>query len=238
MPDGPPDSPAVAPGCELVPLGQVACYQFEDILGDGVFTDGSGNARHAVATGFSTVTRDVPAASQAIVPGVNASAKVAEATAFSSLVGDFTITAWIHPENPTTGTNANEGIVDHEGAWALSIFEGKLRCWSNRNSGLFVVETTQWINNAWQLVACEVTGNQGCIHRFDEDGTDVRVCATVSGQGSNGGNGISIGSFQDGGGGVVEQWSGALDDLRIYARALSETELCTLSGHTACVVQL
>ncbi len=135
MPDGPPDSPTVAPGCDLVPLGQIACYQFEDILGNGVFTDGSGNAHNAVAVGFSTVIRDVPVTSQAIVPGPNASAKVAEAAAFSSLNGDFTITAWIHPENPATGTDANEGIVDQ---WALSIFEGRLRCWSGRTSGLFV----------------------------------------------------------------------------------------------------
>lgn len=235
MTDSPADAPAVAPGCELIPLGQVACYQFEDLLGSGVFTDGSGNARDAVATGFSTVTRDVPTASQAIVPGANASAKVTDTAAFH-LNGDFTITAWIRPENPDPGTN--EGLVDHEGAWALSIFQGKLRCWSNRDAGLFVVETSSWINNAWQLVACEVTNNQGCIVQIDQDGVQTKTCATVSTPGSNGGNGISIGSFQDGGGAAQEPWNGALDDLRIYARALDDSELCTLSGHAACVVQL
>lgn len=233
--DPPPDTePAVSPGCELLPDGLVACFQFEDDLTGTVLADGSGHG-NAAATGFMPTTRPFPADSQALLVTNSSAAKVANVTAHN-LNGNFAITTWMRPDNPNPADN--EGIIDHEGAWALSIAQGNLQCWSGRtNGGLFLVNTTDFENNAWQFVACQVNGNQGCIHRIDLDGNHRKVCAQITSTGSNGGNGFSIGSFQDGGGGVEDRFNGAIDDLRVYSRALPDTELCTLSGHTQCPLQ-
>jgi hypothetical protein len=37
-------------GCDIVPTGLVACYQFEDDFAGNLFTDGSGNALNATAS--------------------------------------------------------------------------------------------------------------------------------------------------------------------------------------------
>lgn len=226
--DGAPDA-AAASGCELVPAGLVACYQFEGDL--ATFVDGSGNHHDAVATGFTAVTRDVPAASQAIDVGPAASATVPQSSELS-LTSSFTITAWMRPTDPDTG--ANLGIVDHEGAWALSIDHGVLQCWSNRTNGLFQISTATFTNDAWQFVACTLASHTACVHQIDATATHTSKCAMATGNGTNGTNGFTIGSFQDGGGGIVDRFHGALDDIRIYSRALTAVELCTLSGHETC----
>ena len=237
--DGPPaDAPLdsrVTASCDLIPNGLVACYQLDDTLTNGstTFVDSEGN-HDAPATGFLPTIRDVPANSAAVMVTPSSSAKAPESPAWA-LAGNFTVTAWIKPINPNS--NENEGIVDHEAAWAMSIDHGELTCWSNRNSGLFTVAMSTFDSNAWQLVACRVNGNDGCITKIGADGAIAQACGMANANGTAGKNGISIGSFQDDGGGAVEQFNGAIDDLRIYARGLSNGELCTLAGHSTCTTR-
>jgi hypothetical protein len=231
-PDAPLDGRPAAPGCELIASGLVACYQLDDTLTNGAttFID-KANDHDAPAVNFVATTRDVPADSPAMLVTETSSAKAAQSSDFS-LTGNFTIVAWIKPINPDT--IQNEGIVDHEGAWAMSIDGNRLKCWSNRTSGLFTVDMATFQNNVWQLVACEVNGNDGCINQIAADGVHTKKCGMATGNGTNGNGGVSIGSFQNAGGQAEERFNGALDDLRIYARALSDAELCTLAGHAAC----
>ena len=227
MIDGPPLSPCMVPDS----TGLIACYQLDDNLGGGAFVDSSGNGHDATESGFTAVTRPVPGPSQAIVIG-SASSALAPQTAAFELTGDLTISAWVFPTNPPS--NANSGVIDHDNQWAMSILNGKLSCWFQRQGQLTIADTTSFTNNSWQLIACTLTGNQGCVYRITPAGAVVKNCVAVNTAAAPGQNGISLGSFQNGSGAPEERWSGAVDDIRVYKRALGDPELCTLAGRTSC----
>jgi hypothetical protein len=176
--------------------------------------------------------RDVPAISQAAQPNGNASALVPQNAAFE-LTNDFSLTAWMRPININTGQN--EGILDHEGQWALSIFNGELACWFQRNPTLVRAQTGNFTQDAWQFVACTLTGTDGCVVRIDPaDGSIEQQCEDVTEAAATGSDGLSLGSFQNGSSVAHEIFNGQVDDLRVYSRALSSAELCTLAGRTTC----
>jgi len=227
-----PDASSAASCSTLVPLGLVACYPLEDSMSGATyaFSDESGHGHDAAASGFVATTRDLPAPSQAATVTGSSSAMVPQSSSFDLVTG-YTLSVWVRPDNPPGG---NAGLLDHEGEWALSVNAGKASCWLNLDTGLAIVDTGTTVDNGnWQLLACTWNGQDLCASQIAAGGATVEQCQTVTGNPTPGFNGYSLGTFQNGTG-PEEPFTGSIDDLRIYSRALSQTELCALIGRTLC----
>jgi hypothetical protein len=180
---------------------------------------------------MSPVTRTVNnVSSQAALIASNVGAHIDQVPALE-LTGDYTIVAWFMPISPSGG---NDGIVDHNGQWAFSVENQQITCWWSR-TGLLksLVPITA---DQWQLGACVITGTTGCVYRIDPAGSPAMSCRTdLTGAAPPGNSGVSIGSFETDGGGIEQRFRGAIDDVRVYKRALSIDELCTIAGRPGCL---
>ncbi len=56
----------------------------------------------------------------------------------------------------------------------------------------------------------------------------------LTGAAPAGNSGFTVGSFEGNGGTIEERFQGAIDDVRVYRRALSAAELCEISGRSSC----
>jgi len=86
------------------------------------------------------------------------------------------------------------------------------------------------VERAWTHVACVYDG--GKLHVF-VDGI-ASECITSGAAPTDGVDGSSIGGNIDRDGNIKEKFIGALDNVALYASALSSQRICELAGHTSC----
>ncbi len=200
-----------------------ALYAFE---GDAQDTSGLGN--HGTANAISYVTGKV-GAQAAQFNGTSSYVSIPR-----SVIADFTVAMWVKTTDTAGGAGgqwwSGKGLVDGEvgggGAdWGTSVVNGKFVLGIGSTSGDTTIASSVNINDgAWHHLAATRDNTTGAIALY------VDGVLRGSGTGATGDRtfppGLRIGSLQTGGGFL----NGALDDVRLYSRVLSDSELTALAA--------
>ncbi len=202
--------------------------------------DASGNAYNGTLTNGAAIdtadTTDMIGAGKVSLDGVNDYVDIAAHVANFSGLSRGTISAWVRTTGGTQSifsasdtTDSNSDVtfrLDSSGHLEFDVF--------NNNTALLEVESIVTLNdNAWHHVAVTVNtaGNMLYIDGLATSVTYLTGNATTNRFFDDVSNldSMSIGRAEDNGGG---KWyfSGLLDDVRVYDRALSPTDMSELAA--------
>jgi hypothetical protein len=144
----------------------------------------------------------------------------------------FTLTARIkRGSNPAQ----TQGVVDTGAQYSLSIDTfGRVQCGVTHDGTTTYPGLAQTDGNEWDLVACTYDGANLCGYAFPNGSASPAMACDAYTQSldTNAGYGTTIGEWAVPTSG--SQFVGSLDQVRIYARALSRQELCTAAGLSGC----
>jgi hypothetical protein len=212
-----------------VPPGPVAEWKFDENTGTTA-ADSSGNGNTGTLTsGAGWATGQ--SGSAVNLDGVNDHVQVG---AQSSLVMSNTasITAWLHPTGPGSDPTFGAAIVAKEGEYVLArLPNGRIHwAFANSNPGWqltdtgFVAPLNQWTHIA-------VTYDQGTIRTY-ANGSLVHTHngAGAIGDVNTGQNDLRIGGRQMQF--ITHYFQGRIDEVRLYNRAITESEITELVGDT------
>lgn len=158
-----------------------------------------------------------------------------EIPSFPNLTGDFTITAWILPNN----VNGDQRIFcddrNNSGGFAFSLGDGgggRLRLFNRGINPIIMDSSAVATAGVWQFVSCSHDA-AARIRRLYHDGALVGGDSGPYGGawGTDAGS-ASIGGEIDGTSEGVPQWrfGGHIDDVRIYDQVLTEEQLALVAG--------
>ncbi len=198
--------------------------------------DASGSSNHGFLTGFTSTTTVAGKMGQALsFDGSNDYITHGDPTTFDGPTAQ-TITAWVN----TNSFSIQRAIVTKwDAAPAQQVWGNYLN--TTGSLGYCVYHHTDWRNgsicitsnqvlviNTWYHVASvwQASGNTMVLYI---NGVADAATPTVSGSAptslSNNTSPLRIGNFRESGGANVKHFSGKMDDVRIYNRALSATEV-------------
>ncbi|MEZ4366560.1 MAG: LamG domain-containing protein [Kofleriaceae bacterium] len=218
------DAPDAAPADVCGDPDLLLCLEFEDDLTDGTTTDGAG-ARELVATDVTGTPRASGGGTErAVLLGPTSVIYAAAEPAFQR-DGNFTIELWVRADEQPAGERSV--VVDHNGNYALILAPlmgpfMRLRCaMSGTINGAIPIPL-----GAWTHVAC--------VFGVDEIRAYVGgLLAGVTGRGpdQDGNSDLVIGQDAPLAGGDNDRLRGALDDVKLWTRALSPEELTEIIDH-------
>lgn len=188
---------------------------------NGNTQDSSGNAYHGTATALTATTGQNGVANSAYTFSLASSSRIALPDA-AAIVGNnpYTISAWF--KSSSAGMN---GIIGW-GTWGTSSTVTALRLasppvglshywWDNDQ----VVSFADVANNQWHHV---VASSDGAYQRLYADGNLIGT-RTPSATHNASATSVAIGRTN-----ASEYFNGQLDDVRVYNRAINQTEISTL----------
>jgi hypothetical protein len=158
---------------------------------------------------------------RAVQVDVMSSLRVAESNALD-INGDFTLELWIDPAQlPAAGTKY--WMFDNNTQYGMELdADGRIRCLVSTTA---LEGTTRVAPGSWTHVACALAGKRLAAYV----GGAVDACHSANPPVTTGDNGSAIGANVSASQRLSEQFVGGLDNLRVYARALSSAEICTLA---------
>jgi RHS repeat-associated protein len=205
------------------PAGLAGYWKFDENSGTTA-ADSSGNNNTGTLTSGATWATG-QSGTATTLDGVDDYVQVG-AKASLVMTSTATFSAWIYPTGPGSLNPEGGVILNKEGEYELARFaDGTIQlAFANTNPGW------NWINtgyvaplNQWTHVA--VTYDNGVVKTY-ANGT---LAHTYSGSGSIGDILTSQNDFRIGGRqGVAQNFQGRIDEVRVYNRALSPTEVATL----------
>ena len=203
--------------------GLVAAYNFEEASGATV-VDASGNSNHGAISGAARITSGKYGKALSF-DGVNDWVTI-NGSASLGLTTRVTVEAWVYPNNLDSGWWYCVLAKDHSGGASYYLAAS-----SDRNQPEFGVGTEDWgwyklyggpsllQPNAWVHLAATY---DGAIQRLYVNGSEV------SNRSQSGRMMVSDGALRIGGSGTwSEFFRGRIDEVRIYNRALSASEIQT-----------
>ena len=213
----------VIPGTNLPPTSLRARYSFE-----GNVQDVSSNGFHGMGTGLTYVT------GKAGVQAAQFNGSGASVTIPPSVTDDFTVTMWVKTTDSGGWAGANwwtgKGLVDGEigggGAdWGTSIVNGKFVLGIGSTGGDTTIASSVNINDGtWRHLAATRNTTTGAMQVY------VDGVLRGSGTGPTGSRSwpsiLRIGGLQPG----SNYLNGALDDVRLYDRVLTASEVAESFG--------
>jgi hypothetical protein len=219
--------------CHTTDASLRLCVEFDDpgLAMATTALDGSGLAHDPAIANMTVGTRTVPAQSQAAQ--LSSTSTITLATQADFDLQQFTLTAWM--KRGASNPAQTQGVIDTGAQYALSIDTfGRVQCGVTHNGTTTYPGLAQTNGNEWDLVACTYDGAKLCGYAFPNGSASAQTtCNTfVQSLDTNAGYGTRIGRWAVPTSG--SQFIGSLDQVRIYARALSEQELCTAAGLTGC----
>ncbi|HLX60894.1 MAG TPA: LamG-like jellyroll fold domain-containing protein [Planctomycetota bacterium] len=215
-------------GTETSATGMVAYYKFDETAGS-VAADSSGNGKNATLTGTGAAF-GAGLVRGAVSLTTASTVAIDDPTVGSFGTSDFTAMAWIKTTSVSTRILSNRHSNFHSKFWEVQLqSNGTLAAGVDENGnnyiplpGNTVVNTGQWMHVA-----------------FVRNGTQIRLYVngildgTADGTGpadvTNGGA-TQIGNnffFDD-----SSRFAGLMDDVRLFARALTADEIAALCAHT------
>jgi regulation of enolase protein 1 (concanavalin A-like superfamily) len=209
---------AITVGSAIKPAGPVAAWSFDD--GAGTLVRASIGGLDGTMTGASWTTAGRNAGAL-MFNGVDSLVTVPPNAALNLTTG-MTVEAWVYPVTLTSWHNVamKEGTTDL--AYALYANDGSSTPKSVINAGAGHVETAgtaQLPSGVWSHLA---TTFDGSTQRLYLNGVLVGSAGAV------GTLTQTTGVLRMGGNGLLGEWfDGAIDDMRIYNRALTPTEIST-----------
>jgi PKD repeat protein len=200
----------VAPGS-----GLVAAYGFDEGK-DLTVSDASGNANHGTISGAAWASGKTGAGLS--FTQTNAVISVPHSASLN-LTSGLTLEAWVYPT--ALGTDANIIYKDTFGyALAGSSVEQATPSFGGSFTPIPLFSPTPLALNTWSHLATTYDGN---VMRIYINGTEVASRA------QNGAMASTTGALMIGGNSVVpgKNWTGKIDEVRIYNRALAPAEVVT-----------
>ena len=194
--------------CDPIDGSLVGCWDF-----DGSLKDGGPHHFDITTTGVPTyVAGHIGQAVDATSLDLNvADSPVLDVTA-------VTIEAWIYADSLPSGGATRASILDNNSQYAMYLEpNGTLRCYvgpATANMANVIVAHT------WTHVACTAAGAQIMAY---VNGAQV-ASGVMTSIPTDGTTGLTLGSDNPSGSG--SRFSGKLDAVRLYNRALSATEVC------------
>ena len=198
------------------PLGLVAAFNFNEGAGTTV-TDKSGTGNNGTISG-ATWSTDGRFGAALSFNGTSAWVTVPDAASLD-FTTSFTVEAWL---NPTSVTGWRTVILKEAGsklAYGLYGVNGSSRPsgWIQTTRDYYVNSTTALATNTWTHVAYSY---DGATLRMFINGTQVATAAGPTGLS------VSTGPLRIGGNAIWgEYFSGRIDEVRVYNRALSAAEI-------------
>jgi MSHA biogenesis protein MshQ len=203
----------------------IAFYPFN---GDAL--DASGNDNHATLVGAATVTTYLTIGSNAV------DRARLPYTIFEGL-GDFTVSAWgrvntVHSPGDQTLLSGARGGQDND---VLVIYNSDNAQWglAVNGSGPVFAPSADFSDQDWHHI---LVLRRGALARVYVDNVEIGSGLPITVVGTNlDPNGLIVGQDQDsvdGGYAANQSWAGDIDNLRIYNRALSTTEIRALYQET------
>jgi hypothetical protein len=221
-----PVTPPPAKPPQIPTNGLLAFYPF-----DGNALDASGNGNNATLWGATVTTF--------LTLGDNAVEYVALPDTMFEAMGDFTISVWARITTLHTRTGGIHslisGAIGYQTNMLLLDFDPPSNVWALTIRGIGVTfgPSATMRDLGWHHV---VALRNGSIGRFYLDGQEIGDGLAITDVVINvGPGGLLLGQDQDSVGGGFEghqSWAGDLDNLRIYNRALNNSEINLLYKET------
>ena len=219
---GSPGSPA-ARHCDTSDSSLRLCIDFDDQ--QALTGDGSSFHHDATESGISVMPRDQE---QAALLSTASRVRVPE-TADLDITSNLTVSLWARPDaHPSTGAF---WALDNNKQYAISYQPtGTFRC----GLGPDTVDTAIWFDPGyWHFIACTFD-QQAKMLKISVDGTTAG-CRTVDHAiATNGNEGTAIGANINAGPTFSEQFVGGLDDIQVFARTFTTSQICDASGADYC----
>src|SRR5258706_5680812 len=222
--DGPP------PLCEVADASLVLCLEFNEVglAGAANAIDGSGKHHDAALSNIGVTTRTVPATSQAITLTSSTDITLPMHSDFD--LQHFTLSAWVK-----RNALAEMGVFDTGKQYTISLFnaDGSVECAvSHQTTTSGFANGSPTASGEWDLVACTNDGAQLCSYSFRNGSKTptVKCLAYTQSIDTGIGLGTTVGEWAGGG----SHFTGALDQVRVYNRALSASQLCVQGGLSGC----
>ncbi len=213
-------SPAFGFYGDSLASGLAGYWRFEEDGGDEAY-DSSGHGNTAVFNGMDeTAWGTGQIGGGLFFDGVDDYLEVEDSDGLS-LAGDMTITAWIYPTD-FVGVNGIVGKTENNVPSPYDFYTtqttGTLRFYVGDGESFQFIESTDALTTGeWQHVVAVRSGNTGRLYINGEPkGSGSLSVSAVDDNGT-----LRIGSRDDG----LTKMKGGLDDVRIYNRVLSDTEI-------------
>jgi len=211
------------------------CLEFED-TGLAVAVDGSGLHHDATMAAASATTRDVPVNSRAIGVAGTTAILIPDTNDFDSQT--VTISAWVQRSAlPSNGQRF--GVVDvgrRQAALAIDD-QGRVTCFVKTSANIWFIPGGSTTLNQWALAACTYDAPTLCAYSFrNGSSTPSVVCGNTDGAtlDTSTASGSAIGALLDTQNNPSSRLAGNVDSVRVYSRALSESELCNANALSGC----
>jgi len=199
----------------------------DDAAGSSVAVDASGNGNDATLTGLSLASAWTSGhAGGALRCDGSGSASVNHTTTLDGITAGVTVAAWVYRSSSTTGfavvLSRQIGTTSNEYYWlGLSgNYAG-----TSGSTGTFM-STTAVPTAVWTHLAAT---NDGSTERIYVNGVQVASKNTTAVFKADTSKLIICGNQNDASGNVIEHWTGMIDDLQLYSRALTAAEIANLA---------
>ena len=218
------------PLCDVTDPSLVWCLEFDEPgLATATTTlDGAGQHNDPAISGINVVTRNVPANSQAIALTTSSSISIAKPGTFD--LQAYTLTAWVY-----RSSNSELGVIDtsHQYTMSISSTDRTVECSASNQMG--TIGTLSSLSgtgaNEWDLIACTFDGQHLCSYSLRNGSTTASGgCGNFNQTLATFGGTTTVGEWATG----TSHFVGQIDQVRIYNRVLSATEICQNGGLSGC----
>jgi len=226
-------SDTAMPSCAVSDPDLRLCLEFDDpnLATATIAVDGSGLHHDATVSNIGVVTRTVPTTSQAITSDDTTAIRIAKSSDFD--LQTFTLSAWV---NRTA--LAEYGLFDTGKQYTISINNGngQVECAVSNNGNTTSQIAAQTAQDEWDLVACTYDGTQLCAISFRNGSTSSQSACVGYNMTLDTGepSGSAVAAWAASSTTLQSHLIGAIDQVRVWARALSTQEICTAGGLAGC----
>jgi len=213
-------------GSVSLPAGLVAWWKMDEPAGSSMATDASGNGNNAILTGLNTASAwTTGRTGGALKCDGSGGALVGDSVSLDGIATGVTISAWVNRLGASTGFTA---ILSREIGTTITEYyylglSGDKAEFYSSSGGL---STTTIPIGIWTHMAATDDGNTVRLYVngfqvasknvndvFKADTSKLTIC----------------GNQNDSSGAVTQRWNGLVDDLQLYNRALTATEIASLA---------
>jgi hypothetical protein len=215
-----------AGGSVSLPVGLVAWWKMDEAAGSSTAVDASGNGNNATLTGLNPFSGwTTGRTGGALKCDGSGGALVGDSVSLDGITTGVTISAWVNRLGASTGFTA---ILSREIGTTITEYyylglSGDKAEFYSSSGGL---STTTIPIGIWTHMAATDDGNTARIYVngslvtsrnssdvFKADTSKLTIC----------------GNQNDTSGAVTQRWNGLVDDLQLYSRALTATEIANLA---------